>query len=358
MAVRFDGSSDIRLPLGEVYEKYLAWGGQNKIGDIAPIDAAMSYDHNANRLQFANPDGITIEYSRDNGATWLDYNANNGVKVRFVSGQATSLYYGKRDDGMTRTVNDQLRITINASKCGLYTNLKTVLINGSTGGQDGCQVKIERAWRGSEDIFDNTIGTFQWSGWSGWNSYVMGHAFGGGQSQTSNWGALRFTFFFTGVDENYNQTPQIINMMMFGTTHWLINSQMMQHGHLYSWDWQQNATFPNGITAKGVVITDALGFNYTGMQITRRDAYTTVWYSDSNQPGTPTRNNQFSYNAYTNTLQVGSITGNAVTADHFSSARTVKLSGNVTGSASSNGDGWNITTTIPANTVTNVMLAG
>lgn len=312
----------------------------------------MSYDHNANRLQFADPKGITIEYSRDNGATWLDYGATYGEKVRFVSGQNTIFYYGKRNDGTTRTVNDQLRITINASKCGLYTNLKTVLINGSTGGQDGCQVKIEHSQRGSDDTFNKIIGTFQWAGWSGWNSYAMGHAFGGGQTQTNNWGALRFTFFFTGVNDNYNQTPQILTMMMFGTTHWSINSQMMQHGHLYSWDWQQNAIFPASITTTKTI-------NIQGMESGTADKYRYVWFSDSNYQGQPVYNAKFMYNPATNVLDVGAITGNAATASKFNSARTIKLTGNITGSTSSDGEsGWNIATTIPANTVTNAMLAG
>lgn len=46
----FDGSQDITIPLGTVYGSYLAWGGRNIRGEVSPIDGAMSYDHNANRL--------------------------------------------------------------------------------------------------------------------------------------------------------------------------------------------------------------------------------------------------------------------------------------------------------------------
>ena len=49
-AIRFDGSKDINIPLGTVYGSYLVWGGRDIIADVSPIDAAMSYDHNANRL--------------------------------------------------------------------------------------------------------------------------------------------------------------------------------------------------------------------------------------------------------------------------------------------------------------------
>lgn len=58
--------------------------------------------------------------------------------------------------------------------------------------------------------------------------------------------------------------------------------------------------------------------------------------------------------------------GNAKTAVKFSSSRRIKLTGHVTGSADSDGSasfdtdkkGWSITTTIPASTITNSMLAG
>ena len=320
----------------------------------------MSYDHSANRLQFADPEGITIEYSNDGGATWVNYGVTDKGKIEFVSGiPRTMLYYGGKSNGSQRTVNDQLRITINAAKCQLYTNLKTVLIQGSTGGQDGCQVKIERAWRGSEDAFDNEIGTFVWQGWSGWNSYVMGHAFGGGSGQTSNWGALRFTFFYTGLNEKYAQTPGIYSMIMLGTTHWTATSNMGATGHIYSWDEQQNAYFPSCIRAAGIVLTTQGGLNYQRIEQVSAQGYRPVWFSDLSYTGIPVYNSDFTYDPSINTLRVHAITGNAATASKFNSARTIKLTGNVTGSVSSDGaSGWSIATTIPANTIANAMLAG
>lgn len=55
----------------------------------------------------------------------------------------------------------------------------------------------------------------------------------------------------------------------------------------------------------------------------------------------------------------GGLTGNASTATKFSSARSIALSGDVSGSASSDGEsGWSITTAIGEGKVTNAMLAG
>lgn len=41
-----------------------------------------------------------------------------------------------------------------------------------------------------------------------------------------------------------------MNILILGTTYWGYPSTLAKTGHLYSYDWQGNATFPNGLTAK------------------------------------------------------------------------------------------------------------
>ena len=241
----FDGTKNITIPLGSVYGSYLSWGGQNIVGDISPIDAAMSYLHSANRAQFSKPAGITIEYSNDSGSTWTDYGASDITKTSLVSGKDIILSLGKLDSGAA-PITSQLRITINANKCGFYTNLKSVLIYYRTEGTAGNRVMVERANIGSETNFTSTIGTYDISGWSGWNSLPLAiGAFGG--SASSQCGALRFTFSFTNTAPNAR--PGVLGMMFLGTTYWATPSNMAHTGHLYSWDVNQNAIFPAGITA-------------------------------------------------------------------------------------------------------------
>lgn len=169
-SLSFDGSSNQNIALPTVYASYLSWGGRNINGDISPLDAAMSYLHSANRAQFSNPAGITVEYSRNGGSSWTDYGATNEQKVNFVSGAGVSFFLGGPSANGNSTTSDQLRITIQPNKCGFYTNLKTVLINMSVGGNSGCKVKIEYSNRGSDTNFTKTIGTYDIYGWSGWNS--------------------------------------------------------------------------------------------------------------------------------------------------------------------------------------------
>lgn len=243
----FDGTKNITIPLGDIYGSYLSWGGKNIVGDISPIDAAMSYLHSANRAQFSKPEGITIEYSNDSGSTWTDYGASDITKTSLVSGKNAQLLLGKVNSG-TAPITAQLRITINASKCGFYTNLKTVLISYTTNGTTGNRVMVERANIGSETNFTSTIGTYDINGQPSWNSLPLTiGAFGGNPSQTFQCGALRFTFSFTNTASNAR--PAVLGMMFLGTTSWVTPSEMARTGHLYSWDVNQNATFPAGITA-------------------------------------------------------------------------------------------------------------
>ena len=74
-ATTFDGSSAIDIPVNSVKEAYLTWGGKNFAANFGPLDAALIDDLGANRLSFLKPGGITIEASKDNGATWVPYNA-------------------------------------------------------------------------------------------------------------------------------------------------------------------------------------------------------------------------------------------------------------------------------------------
>lgn len=248
-ATSFNGSSNISIPVTEVKEKYLSWGGANKIGTVDPLSCAMSYLHSANRLQFAKPAGIDIEYSTDGGATWVDYGATDAQKVNFVSGIDTYLYLGKRTTDSTGTIDEKLRITVRAADAGVYTRLRTVLFDVSTDSSNRLTVLIESAKRMDETNFTSTVGTYTLAGSSGWNAIpIPGYNFGGSTTQTSHVGALRFTISYADTPTE-NQNAFILNTLFFGETYWTYPSEMARSGHLYKWDYQQNAIFPGTVTA-------------------------------------------------------------------------------------------------------------
>lgn len=230
------------------YESQLGWGNTHISGGLSPIDVAASSLHSTNRLQFAKPAGITIEYSRDGGTTWADYGATDVQKIALVSGQGSVLYIGGHTSGVT--INDKLRVTLDATAMGVYTKCWKVLLNISTAGASGSNVIVEKAMKGSTTTFTNVTSSAI-SGWSGWNSLYVPCAFGGDDTQTSNVAKLRFTFGITGLNSNTsrNNALQLLDMVMIGETYWSTPSNMAKTGHIYSWDTAQNATFPANVTA-------------------------------------------------------------------------------------------------------------
>lgn len=245
-ATSFNGTGNITIPVTDVKESYLSWGGKSISGGVSPIDAACSNIHSANRFAFAKAAGITIEYST-NGSTYSAYSTTDAAKVNLVSGNGNTYYIGARSS--STTVNDKLRITLNATNMGLYTRLRKLLINISTSYATGCNVIIEKAMKGSETTF-TTIGTYQISGWSGWNSIPINAAFGGGSNQTGNIAVLRLTFGITGVNsEQTSNALSISDIIGIGDTYWSYPSTMAKTGHIYTYDSSQNTTFPANVTA-------------------------------------------------------------------------------------------------------------
>lgn len=244
-ATEFDGSKDITIPVNSVSASYLSWGGRSIASAISPIDAALSYMHSANRLQFAKPDGITIEYSTNGGSTWTDYGASDSQKISLVSGLTTNFSLGKRTSGITATT-DALRITLNATNCGIYTTGRTLLINFRTGGARRCKVKVETSTNGAPTTFTDR-GSYDISGNSGWNSYPINIGpFGGSAAQQID--NIRLTFTI-GSAPSSGQRVEVLKLLLFGENTWRTPSNMAHTGHIYNWDVNQNAIFPAGITA-------------------------------------------------------------------------------------------------------------
>ena len=221
----------------------IGWSSTSTANMMTPVDMAISSLHNANRLAFANPAGITIEYSRNGGKTWVDYGASDAAKINLVSGLGSRFNIGGKTSGIT--VNDQLRVTINATDCGVYTQAERIYINIGSYEARGCSVKLEYSKKGSESTF-NTAGTYEIVGW---NSIPISANFGGGSNQTSNWAVIRLTFSITGLSSTYSSALELLDLQLHGETYWHYPSNMAKTGHLYSWDNSQNATFPAEVSA-------------------------------------------------------------------------------------------------------------
>ena len=248
--VNFDGTQNITIPIDVIRDANIEYSSKHLNGYVSPIDSAMSAIHSANRFCFANSNGITIEYSIDSGKTWLEYPVSDICKSQLVSGIGYTYNIGNRTKDTT--INDKLRITLNATKMGVYIRLRKILLNISVNYSTGSNVIIETSLKGSPTVFTKHSET-PISGWSGWNTLNMRNMnFGGSVGQNSNYECIRLTFGITGInaDITKNSALSIIDILGFGDAYWQTPSTMAKIGHIYDYNMNQDAFFPANVSAK------------------------------------------------------------------------------------------------------------
>lgn len=203
----------------------------------------------ANRLAFMPATAVKIEYSEDGGETWIDYGATDEQKRQLFAMTAESPLAVTKNVSSSRavTTNDRLRITVSATD--RYSNVDQAYIWYSTQGHN-CTCDIECSTIGAKETFNTLRSNINIGGWSGPNTIYFSHGTFGGHSDSSRY-AYRFTFKVTSVHSTYKySSPILYEIRMYGPSVWAVANNMMKNGHLYSWDHEQNATFPANIEAE------------------------------------------------------------------------------------------------------------
>ena len=303
--------------IGSAQEAYLTWGGTNLASNSSPIDAILEPSLGANRLAFLSPDAIDIEYSQDGGTTWLNYNATDAQKVSLFcgGGNYSNFYLGgnsSTDPSIDRTPW-RLRITISVIGYELYCQfIKFLIYTTDVGNTTYCLLQ-GRKYSDYQNNVDTwvTFQTAKIAGWSGWST--INHPNGITLPHTANYAQLRFEFYMTSQGTT-GRASIISRIEGFAHKCWAWPSYMAGYGNIYSYDWQQNATFPAKVTATG-------GFS-------------------GNLTGNVT----------------GNLIGNADTASKWKDARTITLTGDVTGSVSLDGSSNVTLTTTTSGTGTTAFL--
>ena len=227
---------------GNVYHTDVKFGGLPLAGNLSPA-AAASIGLLSNKAELCNPNGVTVEYSNDGGTTWLDYGLNDTSKVDLLSMLGASISVGKKAIGVT--LDDQVRVTVTAVECGLYTALKSILLNVSTNGGLDCTATIEYSKMDSPDDF-SLYEVVPITGWSGWNEIPCAMAFGGGQQRLNNTSAIRVTLKVGTLPTSSSPgNLSLLNILLLGTTNWDAPSYLARTGHLYKYNASGDAFFQN-----------------------------------------------------------------------------------------------------------------
>ena len=309
-------------------EAFLQWGGKNFSADYGPLDAALISDLGADRFAFIPAAKWQVEYSRDNGATWQDYEATDVQKLSLTS-VGTSLSIGKATSENKATADYKLRLTLTTTNT-VYSVLNKFAIDVSTNGSTGCYVTIEGRTKANVDAGANTWVTFAEnipvSGWSGWNiintSGITTH--GNTNNQYAN---LRFTFGCTGGSSTYSGL-QIRRLKAFGGVGWQTPSNMAQYGSLYRYDYSQNALFPADVYIHNNIKVASINDVNNGMLTIQKNG-TTVQTFSANQSGNVTAN-------ITVPTKASDVNALSLDGGTINKSKTIKMD------ASANSDGANL----------------
>lgn len=247
-----------------MYEANLLWGGRNISNGCSPIDSAMLPELSANMMAFPKTEGISIEYSRDGGVTWLDYEATDKQKVELFT-KNTILYCGKAElDNTPATLGFQLRITITPILCGVYVVFNKIIMNINTTGTKNCWctfkgLKSKEVAEGNEDdsYYDTFVDKASIKGTPSYNVLnFQDIRTATSLSAGEGYYYYRLRLIF-GYDDIYTGMPYrglyLTDLRFFGLSHNGIPSNLAINNHLYAYDWQQNANFPAKVESKEII---------------------------------------------------------------------------------------------------------
>ena len=259
-ATSFDGSANITIPVTDVKDAYVTWGGKGIVNDITPDDMGCTDEFGHNKLAYLPASCINVAYSTDGGSSWTDYGATDAEKVKMVTTSGPGFGVGKNTEATSSNIaNLKLRIRL---ACGtvegvgkIYTAAKKVLFNVNA---QGAASKVHMRYR---TIANYKAGTETWTdisteytvgGGSGWNSIPFAYTFGGNMStQTGQIGEFEFVFSCTSLGTWGGKKLVVYDIRMIGATNWTMPSEMARAGHLYTVDEGQNATFPANVSVTG-----------------------------------------------------------------------------------------------------------
>lgn len=190
-------------------------------------------------------DNVSIEYSTNGGSSWSTYTSDANARFNLVAKTVTRnwFYLGNNTTGSVSQINNnQLRVTIKVPN-SLYHELYAINIDTGNGMECLCKV-----------YFGNNSGTFtQYTskviyGWNAMNSIAINQNYNVGNESIRY---VRLVFTHNGNTSITNRNCTIGKIFFATRTHYSTDYTLATNGHIYDWDYNQNAYFSNGVLAKG-----------------------------------------------------------------------------------------------------------
>lgn len=258
-ATAFDGSKNVSIPVTKVNSNVVNWS-RDATMSIPPITALAKMNNN-NVLAFFKPSALSVEYSTDNGTSWLDYGLTDREKTYLTTPLIGYhyIYLGKQGESADLSSNNRLRITFDFIEGEIRASIKQLLIKFQSGPSSTSYYYIKISyelyqnyktdtWISTDDVRVTTNGfvTFPTTNFHSYDDPAFGFPYQG----TAYPARMRVEFFRT-VADTYNL--YISNFMAIAPGVSSAPSNMAKMSLPCSLDWQQNATFPANIKGKKFV---------------------------------------------------------------------------------------------------------
>lgn len=210
---------------------------------------------NANRSAFLPGENVSIEHSTDGGSSWTEYTTSqftvSSRKNLFSMTRAKSLPFGTVKPV---TTNHRCRITMKSPGNNWYCSLDRVFMFINTSGHT-IKCDIEVSTYGTQTTYTKIISNYSLNGWAGPNMISFGNRSAWGTNSSGHIYNIRITFKITAVNTKYqNNQPGVSDIRFFGPNFWGTANTPRYAGHLYSWDADQNVTFPSIVNASNLRI--------------------------------------------------------------------------------------------------------
>lgn len=247
MVLALKDTADFVIPTKNLTDSDTSYN-YNTANSINAYDRTYLDIINANRTKFFPPDKVVVERSTDSGSTWTTLSTSdfsNENRGKLMSDVGTGLYIGVGN----ATLAQQLRVTLQFPGTAYYCSLDRAFFRFSNSGH-ACSVTIEASTYGAQSTYTTLASNQTVAGWSGNNMVKFSERSAWGTNNSNHLYNIRFTFKYTSINSSYpTNQAQIQKIDMFGQNFWGTSNSPQHYGHLYSWDYLKNVTFPANVTA-------------------------------------------------------------------------------------------------------------